>query len=756
MTEIILGLVLTFVPIGATGVVAADEPAGVAQAASVGPPQDDAVSQDEAAPASEPAGAGEADQQEAEAAEAPEGAPAGAASQPATTAPAPQAEAEIKPRLELFIPSVAELIGEARRSHSAPLVRAAVGLLGSGHGAAEDEIDWREVVRLIGKLGDWPDTSIVGAIYAPDLEGRPRFGVRLDYSVGDLHARLSELLADEAAAELFEGLTIRPREQGGYVVALREVELAHLLPGGDGQCHVLSHADVDVPERVWGWRAPGGEAADEPTKKQRLLYCRYNLVGTEKDTGSIFGDIPWVRSIDYWCQVDDTGQWEEQFAAWWNGLVSLAAQQAISMVKGAYYVPADAYAFAVLGIPFASMLDMMLDLPPGTLDAGGKDETCVCVLPGTGFLPVPDIVFQMPVRKPDGLIEDLAEAAEKVNRKLEEEDQQPVWRDAEVTGRRVFWRQPETGGGMYAPFAFRSLLFTEKVTDPRGKERDLLILIMTSTDPQETARRWLTRPKVSGHRAVPTAEELHWQGFVRWKAVYKLAAPWLNLAGSISADARLLPPAEEMAEHLADSQIDVQRKMHYLLARHRGPLPLGGAYVPAICALAGAARQFASTDLAREREAVRNLRVLHHHSKLFKKDYDRWPAELWELDGYVDFASHPRLLELRKSSRGAWKSWFEETFTLAESQEQEQEGAEQEEEDEEGRPDTSLYVIDWGRQSWTLGLKQGALDHLERLYIDQDGKIHRVEKQKPEEPAGAAEESETSAFENKEREPATE
>jgi hypothetical protein len=37
-------------------------------------------------------------------------------------------------------------------------------------------------------------------------------------------------------------------------------------------------------------------------------------------------------------------------------------------------------------------------------------------------------------------------------------------------------------------------------------------------------------------------------------------------------------------------------------------------------------------------------------------------------------------------------------------------------------------VIDWGKEAWRLGLAPGTLEHLEKLYIDQDGKIHRVER----------------------------
>ena len=48
--------------------------------------------------------------------------------------------------------------------------------------------------------------------------------------------------------------------------------------------------------------------------------------------------------------------------------------------------------------------------------------------------------------------------------------------------------------------------------------------------------------------------------------------------------------------------------------------------------------------------------------------------------------------------------------------------------------DDAVYVIDWGRENWRLGLAPNKLEHLDELFIDQDGAIHRVMKiQKDEE-----------------------
>jgi len=662
------------------------------------------------------------------------GSPATATAEAAAAASEEEPEPAFRPRVELYIPSVADLVSAARNSHTAPLARAAFGLFGPGTATDEESVDLSAALALLGRLAAWADTSLVGLIYAPDVEGRPRFGLRLDYELSDLHERLTGLLAEETAQKLLKGARLRPRQEGGYCLELPEIglELAWLLPAGEGRCCLVSHVDLELPEAVWGMptsSAPSaaGSSAGQPAR--RLLYCRYNLAGSEKDSGTIFGGITWVQSINYWCRLDDTGNWEEQFAILWNPLISIGAQQMISPVRGAYYAPGGSLAVAVFGFPVASTLDVMLGLPPGALGASGANETCVSVLPGRGFLPVPDVVLQMRVRNPRRVLDRLVEQARKINRQREAEYQEPLWHEGKLGDQPLLWRQSDVGGGFFAPFVYRPAVFTHKLTDPRGKQRELLILLLTSTTPEQSARTWLTSRKPSEQRVIPTDEELHWQGFIHWKGLYRLAAPWLNLVAAVNPDSRFLPSVAEMSEHLEDSRIDVQRKAAYLLARHRGPLPLGGAYLPAVFALASAPGESGGTDLSRERQAVRNLRVLYHHSKLFRQDYGRWPAELWELDGYVDFAGHPELLRVPESTRGALRSWFEKAFSWVESSE-EDEDEKADEDDQEGRPDTSLYVINWSPSDWTLELKPGALDHLQRLWIDQDGKTHRTPKAK--------------------------
>ena len=79
-------------------------------------------------------------------------------------------------------------------------------------------------------------------------------------------------------------------------------------------------------------------------------------------------------------------------------------------------------------------------------------------------------------------------------------------------------------------------------------------------------------------------------------------------------------------------------------------------------------------------------------------------------------------LKLNLSSRKQWGDWFEGIFGGDDRSEDD------EDEEEESEIDDDLYVIDWGRDRWTLGIAPGSLEHLEKLYIDHDGVVHRVVK----------------------------
>ena len=175
---------------------------------------------------------------------------------------------------------------------------------------------------------------------------------------------------------------------------------------------------------------------------------------------------------------------------------------------------------------------------------------------------------------------------------------------------------------------------------------------------------------------------------------------------------------------MTDGMLTAKAKFSGLEVSHQGPLPVGAVVLPSLLAVAAAADESGGSDLARERLASQRLKVLYHHSTLFHKDLGRWPAEVAELDGYIDFAGNPELLKLNLSSRKQWADWLLGGFDADDD-------AAEDEEEEESEIDEDLYVIDWEPDRWTLGLAPGTLEHLERLYIDHDGVVHRVEK-KPE------------------------
>jgi hypothetical protein len=69
-----------------------------------------------------------------------------------------------------------------------------------------------------------------------------------------------------------------------------------------------------------------------------------------------------------------------------------------------------------------------------------------------------------------------------------------------------------------------------------------------------------------------------------------------------------------------------------------------------------------------------------------------------------------------------WGEWFKEAFEPSEKKPAE------EDDEEASEIDTKRFVIEWGRDAWRLGYAPGTFEHLEKLYIDQDGAIHRMER----------------------------
>ena len=677
---------------------------------------------EEAAP--EPAQAGEATASSEGVAEA----GAQAAAEEATTPEGGEAD-KFKPRYELYVPSVECLVRRAGESHAGALIRHASGLFSAqaagGRGFTEE--DWR---TLWGIIRTWPDTSLGLATYAPTAEGKARWIVQLVWPLADLHERVSKILEMVAAEDVLEGVVLAGRGEGGYELTVGETTLAVMLADDKEGSLIVSDAEVARPTSLYGQDA---EWTEPPKKTATLVYSRFNIAGTEKDTGALFGaQIPWVKSIRYQASVRSEGEWSERFGVSWNVLVGTTAKAAIKHAKRGFYVPREAFGSALISSPvLQGMLDAMAGLKPGTLmgEMGGLTgdrvgpETCFILLPGTGILPFPDLVIQTRVRYTSAVLEDIRQAITKANQERAKDDLVETWHEIEEAGRTVFYDdgRAKTGAGLQ-PALYRRVIFVDERADPKGRSRSFLTIAFTSTDVEGMVGRW-TAPRAEKDRvALAAGKKVDGRGWLNWRQLYDHLHLWANLGIAGIDPLAVLPPTEAVEEHLTDATLTVKAKFTGLLIRHRGPVPAGALYLPFSLFSTLAPDDSGSTDLSRERIACDRLKLLHKNAELFKKDVGRWPARVAELDGYIDFAGNPWMLRLRQSTRSAWRKGF--TDMLA-GPEEEGEG---EDADEETDIDDSIYVIEWDGTRWILGLKPGLLDHLEKLYVDQDGEIHRVVK----------------------------
>ena len=648
------------------------------------------------------------------------------------------AEPEIRPRLELYVSSARTLITEAKRSHSGVFVERFGNMALELAGASSEGVDAEQATAIVEQIKHWPDTAIRAATYAPDTEGRLRWAIRFDWPLQDLHNRVQSLLTLEAAGELLEGVELKPAAKDAYEITLGESTLGYLLPVGEGHSCLASHDELPFPAE------PFTGTAETERDGASLIACRLNLTGTERDSGATFlSSFSAVTDIVYAGRVNEDGDWTEAFHVHWPPISGMGAKALFGKVKQTFFVPDSAFGAMVFkAIMGPGMLEgmagfgpqVMMEAPgemtmvgtagPGPIVLSIESDICVTMLPGTGFLPMPDIIVQARTKRPKKLMDGLREAAEKVNALHHDREQSEPWHETTVRDHTVLWsdganRYP----GVMMPLVMRPVLFTTTEVDARERERDFLVLGWTSTSPEALVRRWLDLPRSEGKRHLPTKRKTNSQLWVNWRQVYKWVSPYVNVPwGSLTGDA-LLPHVEEVASSMTDALITARTRYAGLSVSHTGPIPVGTLVVPALVSASTAADVGSGSDLARERLACQRLKVLYHHAKLFREDMGRWPAEVAELDGYVDFDGHPELLELQLSSRKRWGEWFEGIFEM---DDEEEEGAEEEE--EEGGLDDHPYVIEWSRDAWRLGLAPGTLEHLEAFYIDQDGRIHRGEK----------------------------
>jgi hypothetical protein len=660
------------------------------------------------------------------------------------TQPAPaDVEAVLKPRFELYMTSVGRLAAEARRAHSGVFLGPLAETVRAMARASAEGVDTDALDAIVEQIGRWPDTAAAVYAYAPDTEGRSRWAVRVEWPVGDLCQRVESLLEADATKDLFEGVTLQAGDAGWRELTLGGSPLAYVGPLGDTHACLSSHADLPVPV---------GRLTDTlvlDNEGPPLVAGRLNLTGTERDSGATFlSSFSAFTDIVYTGHVGEQGDWVEAVHVHWPPISGVGAKALFGRVKQTFFVPDEAFGALVFkAIMAPGMLDglagfgqqMVLDASgqmaivgeagPGPIMSGIEPELCVTLLPGTGFLPMPDIVVQARTNRAKRLIHELCDAAQSLNQAFLEREQREPWHEGTVAERTVLWSDGTNQyPGMMMPLVLRPVLFTTTEVDARDRQRDFLVLAWTSTSPKGFVQRWLNLPRSMDRRYLPEQRKTNGQAWVNWKQVYKWVSPYLNTPLGALIGQVPLPALDDVRADMTDALVTIKLSYSGLEASHQGPLPAGLLILPALVSASVAADTGGGSDLARERLACQRLKVLYHHAKLFKKDIGRWPAEVAELDGYVDFAGHPELLKLKLSARRQWGAWFDGLFGADGDEEKKEDGADV---DVFGAIDDKLYEIDWGRETWRLKLAPKTLEHLEELYIDQDGEIHRKEKTGP-------------------------
>jgi hypothetical protein len=641
---------------------------------------------------------------------------------------APDAKTEmLKPRFSLLIPSLGLLVEKASASHSRKLMAPLGGMLAEAGQASAEGLDVEGLYSILKLLGDWPATSLYAVTYTPDLEGKARWAIRFDGSLKELHGRVDRLLKSDLGSSIFSGMKMGRGGAGAYVIRLAGAPICYLRAAPDSGACITSHADLPLPAKPTLKKSTAGGQAPE------LIYSRINLAGTEEDSGAtMFSGFSLVTQVDYSAHVDESGDWQEEVMVHWPLISGMGAKVLLGNVKQTFFVPREAFGAAAYSLVVAKeMLDTIAGFDPmimkdesgdgsGPLAGHVSSELCTLLLPGTGFLPMPDTLFQSRLSGAEDWIDDVREAIDKVNKHHEEREESPPWHEATVRDRTVFWHDGgATLPGATMPVTLKSVIFTTKEYDARDREREFLVVGLTSTTPQDLVERWLDLPRGKEGVYLPQAKKTSGQVWFNWKQIYKWVSPYVNISLSAVVQDALLPGMEEIAAELSDGILTARTSYSGFKVSYQGPLPTGIFVIPGMLSLSMATDGSGGSDLARERLARQRLKILFHHCKLFHKDMGRWPAEVAELQGYIDFDGNPELLELELSSKQMIAEFFDDLFGDDEEREKAEEDVEL------VIFEQSPYVIDWGEREWSLGYAPATFVHLEKLWIDQDGKIHR-------------------------------
>jgi len=662
-------------------------------------------------------------------------------SETATALRVPTVVATSRPRLEVHIRSVQSLLRGAQSSKSSSLLAFVSEFVRAAGDVSSEGVDVEEASGLLKQVGGWPDTSIVAGLFASDMEGRPRWAIRVDWPVSAIRERIGRLLSSDVAGTVLEGVGLSRTSDGIDRIELNGSDLAYIFAGGPGETYIASHRGLRLSTDL------SALSAELLKGQSALIAAKYDLTATEEDSGAtFFSNVHFVTSVEYVARVEDDGNWREVVHVRWPPLTGLGAKTlALGRVKQRFFVPEEAFgAMTIRPLAGPAMIESMAGLGPqmvvedsgeytmigeavgGPIKRLAGSDLCLTVLPGVGFLPVPDFVVQMRMKHPDTFVEEVRAATTEINEAFRVRDQRQPWNEVQVGDRAVFWSDGQSMlPGTLMPFALRPVLFTTSERDAKDKDRAVLVAGWTSTSPERFVRRWLNLPRGAHKRFVPDRRKTNGQAWINWRRTYRRLVPYANLAiQAVTADV-LLPSMSSISNDLTDAMVTLKVRYAGMTASHLGPIPIGAVVLPAMRAAAALEDDAGDTDLARERLAARRLKVLYHQCSLFRKDHDRLPAEIAELDGYVDFDGHPELLQLELSSRKKWSNVLDGLFT---SSDDDDEKNEDEDDEQVVDIDDKLFAIQWGRETWRLELVPGTLEHLETLYIDQDGKIHRVVK----------------------------
>lgn len=626
------------------------------------------------------------------------------------------------PQVEVFIPSVTSLVEGAKSSRTGTLVKAFSGMLPRTEKESDDDFDFESVLSLLSRVADWPDTAIGVMTFTMDRDGRPRWAVKLDWTLEDTCDRLREMLEDEKAKKLLSEISLNKQDDGTYKLETPDVILAVVKSAERGSL-IVSDAKLETPSKLFGEKLDKSGNRRPPTKSSMLVYCRLNMDAGKEDekSQSLLAGFSMVSDIRYGGKLTDDGQWSERFNVRWNPLLGLGIKQILKKTNASFTFPKNAYLAGAVHVAMADGLaDTIAGLENGTIGSRADGEMAFAALPGTGFFPIPDVYYQFYARRTERIRDDIREAIEDDTKDRKEDDRPPAWHEDKIGDDVYFWKDSAAdGGGGFSLATFRTVVFFESPQDEDDRHR--LIIAETSTQPEDAIKRWQSlRRKSKDNIQIPDSKNAHWQLVINWRKVYEWVQPYITVLAATVQVTESAPTAEKLGDALCDSTINVKIEYAGLDVRHTGPIPIGAAYVPGVTIASLSATASYTSEAAREQSACRNLRVLYHHAKLFKKDYGRWPATVAELDGYVDFSSHPNLLTLRPKDSGI-VAGIVSVFTTSKKETRDIT-------DDDDEIDDDLYEIDWAETEWKLKFRPDEFVEYATIYIDQDGKIHRVAK----------------------------